>query len=63
MGKFIAFVLVEGFLRLQGWLAGRSRAEIGYYPSAGCASPSSETAIFEPDQIPSHVPLHPESPR
>jgi hypothetical protein len=35
MGKFIAFVLVEGFLRLHGWLTGRIRAEIGDYPAAG----------------------------
>ena len=55
-GKFDALVVVEGFFYLRGWLAGRSRAWIGYYPIARRTSPSRETAIFKPDQLStSHV--------
>jgi hypothetical protein len=55
-GKFDALVLVEGFCYVRGWLAGRSGAGIGYYPIARRTSPSSETAIFKPDQLStSHV--------
>ena len=48
-GKFDALVLVEGFFYVPGWLAGRSRARIGYDPIALRTSPSGKGAIFQPE--------------
>jgi len=50
MGKFVAIVLIEGFLYVGGWLV-RWRAGIRDYPIARRTSPSRETAIFKPDQL------------
>jgi len=61
MGKFIAIVLIEGFLYVAGWLVGWW-AGIRDYPIARRTSPSRETAIFKPDQLSTRHLWTPEKP-